>query len=161
MMSPQLPWYTVGRAGTCQSERERRCCCVLEVMLKLHMQRQTVEQWSTFYYTTKPFPCVCLRACAGVREHTSFLNDLTTTIIFKSNPNNQFLQLYCLKWHQCTRTVNFTRNLLIGLPIYLPRSSWLTVFLINKQYSIVLDINEWWSTFLNFVKATYHFILIL
>lgn len=81
MMSPLLPWYIVGRAGTCQSERERRCCCVLEAMLKLHMQRQRVEQWSTFYYTTKPFLCVwvcvftCVCGCARTLKLSERLND--------------------------------------------------------------------------------------
>lgn len=53
---PVLPWYTVERVGTCQKEggegQKMSCCCVLEVLLKLHilyihMHRGRVEEKDT------------------------------------------------------------------------------------------------------------------
>lgn len=51
MMSPALlPWYTVGRAGTCQREREGRgaAAAVWEALLKLHIHGGRVEEQSQY-----------------------------------------------------------------------------------------------------------------
>lgn len=64
MMSPLLPWYTVGRAGTCQRERERRrsCCICLGGHAKTkHTWRNSGGIERAFYHSTKPFSvCVCV-----------------------------------------------------------------------------------------------------